>query len=48
VNGAVLLVNRTHYDETVLELIAPVNLRETLKIRDGDKIKVKINLANKY
>jgi riboflavin kinase len=48
VNGAVLLVNRTHYDETVLELVAPVNLRETLKIRDGDKIKVKINLANKH
>jgi len=47
VNGAVILIDRTHYDDTVLELIAPVNLRETLKLNDGDKIKVQINISKK-
>ncbi|HEV2137547.1 MAG TPA: DUF120 domain-containing protein [Nitrososphaerales archaeon] len=35
--GAVLAIERTHYDNSVLEVIAPLNLRKVLKLRDGDE-----------
>jgi CTP-dependent riboflavin kinase len=38
---------RSHYDNTVLELIAPVNLRKQLKLKDGQKLKVDIQTATK-
>ncbi len=41
VAGAVVLAERTHYDYTVLEVIAPVNLREALGLRDGDRVSVR-------
>jgi riboflavin kinase len=34
--GAVLAIERTHYDNSVLEVIAPANLRKVLGLRDGD------------
>jgi len=34
-NGAVLAIERTHYDDTVLEVISPLNLRKVLKLKDG-------------
>ncbi len=38
IEGAVISALRSHYSDDVLEIIAPVNLRETLKLKDGDKI----------
>lgn len=38
--GAVLAIERTHYDSTVLEVIAPVNLRRATGLRDGDECTV--------
>jgi riboflavin kinase len=43
--GAVVLALRTHYDSSVLEAIAPVFLREYLKLRDGNKVEVEVLLA---
>ncbi len=40
VEGAAILINRTHYDESVLEVIAPVNLRSALKLNDGSKVRL--------
>lgn len=37
---------RTHYDETVLEILAPVNLRQTLGLKDGDTISVRVFLGS--
>jgi riboflavin kinase len=34
--AAVLAIERTHYDNTVLEVISPVNLRRALGLKDGD------------
>jgi CTP-dependent riboflavin kinase len=31
---------RTHYDDSVLELIAPINLRQHFKLKDGDEVRV--------
>ncbi len=41
-NAAVLVLERTHYDESMLEIIAPVSIKDTVGIRNGDKIKIKM------
>ncbi len=40
--GAVIFAFRTHYDSSVLEIIAPQYLRSYLKIKDGQKVKLEI------
>jgi len=42
VEGALILIGRTHYDASVVELIAPVNLRERLGLKDGSRLRVVI------
>ena len=42
VEGAVVIINRTHYDDAVLELIAPMNLRKKLKLNEGSSVQVKV------
>jgi riboflavin kinase len=42
VKGAILTAMRTHYDSTVVEIVAPVCLRTFLKLKDGQKVKVEI------
>lgn len=44
VKGAVLLIQRTHHNTSVLELIGPVNLRNALKINDDDIVNVRISV----
>ena len=39
-SGAVLAIERTHYDNSVLEVISSLNLRKVLKLRDGDECTV--------
>ena len=38
--GAVLAIERTHYDSSVLEVVSPVNLRRSLGLKDGDECSV--------
>lgn len=40
IRGAVIIPDRTHYPADLLEIIAPVNLREMLGINDGDNVKI--------
>lgn len=42
--GGVLAIERTHYDNSVLEVISPLNLRRVLKLRDGDECSVTVFL----
>jgi riboflavin kinase len=46
IEGAVLVIERTTHDDTVLEIISPANLREQFKLKDGDEMKVTISLEN--
>lgn len=46
VEGAVALIDRTHHDDSVIELIAPLNLRSRLDLKEGSKVKVKIKLRH--
>jgi riboflavin kinase len=40
--GAVLAIERTHYDSSVLEVISPINLRKALRLKDGDECSVTV------
>jgi len=42
VKGALISALRSHYDASVIEVIAPVFLRKHLKLKDGHKVKVEI------
>jgi riboflavin kinase len=44
IEGAVGIFERSHYDDSVLEVISPINLREKLGLKDGDKVRVKVFL----
>jgi len=43
-SGAVLAIERTHYDSSVLEVISPINLRRALRLKDGDECSVTVYL----
>jgi len=42
VDGAVIIPTRTHHNSKIMEVVAPINLREKFKLKDGMKVKVKI------
>ncbi len=42
VKGALVTALRSHYDASVLEIIAPVCLRKQLGLKDGHKVKVEV------
>ncbi len=44
--AAVLLIERTHHHPNVVEIIAPINLREKLSVSDQDVITVKFDLSD--
>ena len=43
--GVVVIALRTHYDSSVIEVIAPTSLRDRLKLKDGNKVKVDVFLT---
>lgn len=43
--ASVLVIDRTHYDDSVMEIIAPKFLRGALGLEDGDKLDVSVTLA---
>lgn len=40
IEGAVVIAQRTHHSEDILEIVAPVNIREALGLGDDDKIRL--------
>jgi riboflavin kinase len=42
VKGAIVSALRSHYDASIVEVIAPVHLRKHLKFKDGYKVKVEV------
>ncbi|MCL5068015.1 MAG: CTP-dependent riboflavin kinase [Thaumarchaeota archaeon] len=45
VEGAVLVIERTSHDDSVLEIISPVNVRQKFRLKDGDPVKVTVNMG---
>ena len=46
VDAAVLVIERTTHDDSVLEIISPTNVRNHFKLKDGDQVGVSIFLKN--
>jgi riboflavin kinase len=44
VDAAVLVLERTHYDDSMLEVIAPVSIKDAAGIKNGDRIKVQVQV----
>ncbi|MFX0136338.1 MAG: DUF120 domain-containing protein [Candidatus Hodarchaeota archaeon] len=44
IDGALLAIERTHHEESVIEIISPIYLRDALKIKDGDRVRIKVFL----
>jgi riboflavin kinase len=42
VKGALISALRSHYDSSVVEIIAPLALRKHLRLKDGHKVKVEV------
>jgi riboflavin kinase len=42
VKGAVIYAMRSHYGSSVLEIVSPTYIRNSLKLKDGNKVKVEI------
>jgi riboflavin kinase, archaea type len=43
--ASVLVIDRTHYDDSVMEIIAPQYLRGALNLKDGDRLDVSVAVA---
>jgi len=43
-NAAILILERTHYDDSTLEVIAPISIKDTVGIKNGDKIKISVQI----
>ena len=43
-NAAVLVLERTHYDDSMLEVIAPISIKRAAGIKNGDRIHVQVHL----
>lgn len=44
VDAAVLVLERTHYDDSMLEVIAPISIKDAAGIKNGDRIKVQVHV----
>lgn len=44
ISGAIVFPDKTTHDENYLEFIAKDNLRKKLDLKDGDKVKLEINM----
>jgi len=40
--GAIITALRSHYDTSIVEVIAPLFLRKHLRLKDGHKVKVEV------
>lgn len=41
-DGAIVIPHKTEHEKNIIELIAPVNLREELKVHDGDEVQCEL------
>ncbi len=46
IEGAVLILERTHHDDSILEVIAPVKITDKIKVSHGSIITVKVRLRH--
>jgi riboflavin kinase len=42
IQGFIIIPDMTEHEEDMVEFIAPINIKEELKINDGDKVKIEL------
>ena len=47
VDGALIILERTHHDDSVIEVIAPVKIKDSARIKEGDKVMVTVKIPDK-
>jgi riboflavin kinase len=45
-NAAILVLERTHYDDSMLEVIAPCSIKNSIGVQNGDRISIKVYINN--
>jgi riboflavin kinase, archaea type len=43
--AALLILERTHYDDSIIEIIAPICIKESMKIKNGDHVSVTAHIS---
>jgi riboflavin kinase, archaea type len=43
INSSILILERTHYDDSIIEIIAPFSIKEQFSLKNGDYIRLKVN-----
>jgi riboflavin kinase, archaea type len=46
INSSILILERTHYDDSIIELIAPFSIKEQFSLKNGDYVKLKVHTNN--
>jgi len=46
INCELIVLERTHHDNSIIELISKVNLRKTAKLKDGSKLTIRIPIKD--
>lgn len=46
VNCELIILERTHHDDSIIELISKTNLRKIAKLKDGSKVSIKIPIKS--
>ena len=46
INSSILILERTHYDDTIIELIAPFSIKKQFSLKNGDYVKLKVDTNN--
>lgn len=46
INCELIILERTHHDNSIIELISKVNIRKTAKLKDGSKLTIKIPIKD--
>jgi len=42
IEGAIVIAQRTHHSDDILEVVAPLNIREKLNLEEDDKVSLKV------
>ena len=42
INAAIIVPDLTEHEENMIEIVASVNLKSKLKVKDGDKVKIEL------
>ena len=48
IDAALILLERTHHDDSIIELISKANIKKAIKLSTGSKISIRVPLSTKH